>query len=466
MKRAGVPPDYTTYLTLARTFATRGLYRETLALLEDMEHVGLKPDLAFFHEMARNANRLSSAEFWKTLDEMDKHGVRPDAAIWTGAIQQFASAGNVELALETLYNVREDGLEPELPAAEAVVTLLCEKGYVNLALDVVDWFEGFSIRPMSPQSWMECLGAAAIEGCMDHTVRCWNKAVVEYGVIPDEGLCLAVLAVAARHGQAEFAISQPLTTIASAGITLSHKHIAPVIEAFGAGGNLRDAFTFLHSLPNFNLEPPLSSLEAVAAHCLPDIDAIDSAWATVDELHSASQLSIAALNTIILAAAHHSDLQRALGAYKSLPTYNLTPDTDTFNILLDACVAAQHRQLGDALLADVKAAGVPVARGTYDRMVRLCLTQPEYDDAFFYLNEMEAAGYVPPASLYEAIVRKCAGAGDTRYEIALEEMRKRKMVVSQGLMGEVGALMRRAGGAGEAQHVDGQGHELPPSRDP
>ncbi|KAL1736055.1 hypothetical protein EV714DRAFT_198549 [Schizophyllum commune] len=454
MKRNGITPDQTTYDTLARTLTSRGLHRDVWALLEDMEALDVKPSQALLIEMAKNTNTLSSVQFWDILDVMKKHDIRPTASTWTSVIQQFAHAGNVELALESLYNVREDGLEPELPAAEAVIALLSDKGFINLAMDVIEWFEGFAIRRVGPETWMRCLEGAAAECRMDAILKSWQKAVVEYNHSPSEGLCLEILTAAARHGKAEFAISQVLTTLVNTDIALSTKHIAPVIEAYAAAGNLTDAFTFLHTLPSFKVEAPVTSLEAIAVYCLPDIDAIDNAWKAVDQLHTETKVTTAALNTIIIAAAKHSDLQRALGAYKNFPTYHAQPNTDTFDILLDACIPAEHRQLGDALLADMKTANVPLARSTYERLVRLCLTQPEYDDAFFYLNEMEAAGHVPSLQLYSAIVRRCASEGDTRYEVALGEMKTRKMAVPKELMGEVRALTRQSRKVSEVEAAE------------
>ena len=141
---------------------------------------------------------------------------------------------------------------------------------------------------------------------MDAILKGWQKAVVEYNLSPSEGLCLEILTAAARHGKAEFAISQVLTTLVNTDIALSTKHIAPVIEAYAAAGNLSDAFTFLHTLPSFKVEAPVTSLEAIAAYCLPVIDAIDNAWKVIDQLHTEAKVTTAALNTIIIAAAKHA----------------------------------------------------------------------------------------------------------------------------------------------------------------
>jgi len=61
---------------------------------------------------------------------------------------------------------------------------------------------------------------------------------------------------------------------------------------------------------------------------------------------------------------------------------------------------------------------------TYEKMIRLCLTQDVYEDAFYYLEEMKAAEFVPPQTVYKALVLKCHSMNDTRMDIALEEMRE------------------------------------------
>ena len=94
----------------------------------------------------------------------------------------------------------------------------------------------------------------------------------------------------------------------------------------------------------------------------------------------------------------------------------------TFNILLTACIAAEHRELGDRLLTEMREAKIKPDAGTYERLVVLCLTQPTYEDAFFYLEDMKGANIVPPQSVYEAIIRRCVSVGDSRYKLAVAEM--------------------------------------------
>ena len=89
--------------------------------------------------------------------------------------------------------------------------------------------------------------------------------------------------------------------------------------------------------------------------------------------------------------------------------------------------------LGDKLIAEMREAGISPDARTYERLIVLCLTQPTYEDAFYYLEEMKTLGLHPSHAVYEAIIRKLVSVGDTRYKIALEELKECGYPVSSRL---------------------------------
>ena len=156
-----------------------------------------------------------------------------------------------------------------------------------------------------------------------------------------------------------------------------------------------------------------------------DTESVDDAWGKLEIIHEEGHtVDVLALNVIIQAAVALKDLQRAIGTYKAASQIDVKPDIATYNLLLDACIRTRHRELGDRLLSDMKEAGIKPDVGTYSRMVHLCLTQSTYEDAFFYLEEMKTLNMIPPVDVYEAIIRKLVSVGDTRYKIALEELKE------------------------------------------
>jgi pentatricopeptide repeat protein len=155
-----------------------------------------------------------------------------------------------------------------------------------------------------------------------------------------------------------------------------------------------------------------------------DTDALDATWDIMEDIRKEEKpLDIAVLNVMIQAAVSLGDLQRAIGIYKAYPDYNVIPTVETYNLLLTGCVRAGHRELGDRLLVEMKESGVKPDAETYENLICLCLTQPAYEDAFFYLEEMKST-HRPSRLVYETLTRKCFASGDIRYKLALEEMKE------------------------------------------
>ena len=190
-------------------------------------------------------------------------------------------------------------------------------------------------------------------------------------------------------------------------------------------GEIKEALTLLDFMRKNNMPPSLGTASPILAYISKDTDAVDDAWAKLEEIHESGQaVDPAALNVVIQAAVALKDLQRAVGTYKAAAQIGVKPNIDTYNLLLEGCIHARHRELGDKLLSDMKTAGIKADVTTYRHMVLLCLTQTTYEDAFFYLEEMKALRMVPPLAVYEGIIRKLVSVGDTRYKIALEELKE------------------------------------------
>ena len=265
------------------------------------------------------------------------------------------------------------------------------------------------------------------------TLRTWRKVVRDEHILPDEGCCLLVLHTAARHGLSHLAL-EVIEALKSINIVWCEHHIAPVIEAMCHHNEIKEAFVMLNFMRKNNMSPTLQTASPIYDLIKNDTDTVDDAYGKLEVIREEGlDVDILALNTVIRAAVTLQDLQRAIGTYKAATQLGVTPDIDTYNLLLEGCIDARHRQLGDRVLADMKEAGVKPDAATYTRMVLLCLKQSTYEDAFFYLEEMKALNMVPPLSVYEAIIRKLVSFGDTRYKIALEELKECGYEVSDRL---------------------------------
>ena len=203
----------------------------------------------------------------------------------------------------------------------------------------------------------------------------------------------------------------------------AERHFAPVVEAFCQDADVKEAFGILELMRNNGVVPSLETAYPIFEVISGNADAVDEAYGILDDMRQEGRtVDVSAFNVVIQACVALMDLQRALGTYKAASGLGVTPNVETFNLLLSACISLHHRDLGDKLLAEMREAGISPDARTYERLIVLCLTQPTYEDAFYYLEEMKTLGLHPSHAVYEAIIRKCFSVGDTRHQLAMEEM--------------------------------------------
>lgn len=206
-------------------------------------------------------------------------------------------------------------------------------------------------------------------------------------------------------------------------VTWDEHHFAPLIEALCRDGDFREAFGVLSLMRDHDIQPSLETAYPIFEVISESVDTVDDAYGVLDSTKQDGNIvDISALNVVIQACIALGDLQRALGMYKAASDLGVTPNIETYNLLLSACIRTSHRELGDRILNEMRVAGVQPDVRTYERLVVLCLTQTNYEHAFYYLEEMKSRTLRPTVAIYEAIIRKCFSVGDTRHQLALEEM--------------------------------------------
>ncbi|PIL35851.1 hypothetical protein GSI_01511 [Ganoderma sinense ZZ0214-1] len=433
MKMEGVKPDRTTYNCLLQACAQEGLYAEARGIFEDMVAMGIHPDQQTFHHLMQTLGPVEQSALFDVMKMMEEWSILPNEYTYEIVIARFAENQRLELALQFLAKLGPAGLSPTIKTATAVITSAAHLGFPQLALDLADSFESTSVRRLEGEVWVDLLASCSESLYAEGTVRTWHKVVRELRMIPDEGCCLQVLHTAARHGLSALGL-EVIKQLKAMNVVWSEHHFAPVVEAMCHRQELREALILLDFMRENHMKPTLDTARPILEYISKDTNTIDDAWGKLEELREEGQtVDVVALNVVIQAAVALRDLQRAVGTYKAAAQVGVKPDIDTYNLLLEGCISARHRQLGDRLLGEMKDAGIKPDVMTYQRMVLLCLTQTTYEDAFFYLEEMKTLRMVPPLVVYEAIVRKLVSVGDTRYKIALEELKECGYQVSMRL---------------------------------
>ena len=208
--------------------------------------------------------------------------------------------------------------------------------------------------------------------------------------------------------------------LSSISVSVENRHLIPLMEAYANAGQLSDAISVISAYPS-----TASTIASTAAlvNRLSTPEVIDQTFYAVEDMRKNGQpVNVLAINALIGAAINLGDLQRARAIQSAMKDLQASPDVQTFNLLLRGCVAAEHRSLGDTILSEITRANLSPDATTYGHMIDLCLIPTDYEDAFFYLEQMKAQGFKPSLETYRGLLEKCTRSNDGRWRVVLEEM--------------------------------------------
>ncbi|EJD52754.1 hypothetical protein AURDEDRAFT_98234 [Auricularia subglabra TFB-10046 SS5] len=395
-----------------------------MAFYEEMVATGVPARADTFAHLLRAAQNSDDRSVDYILDLIRQAGVPTDMGIFHELIIRHAKRGELEMCIQRLDDMLAWEISPSLESVEAITVLASEKGNARLAYEVAQSFEESSTRRLGAKTWVNILIASAQSLYRQGTEGAWEKVINEHKIMPDEGACIAVLHCAARHGLPQLA-GDVIAQLFSAGVKPEEHHFAALVEAFAASGTLLEALAALSWMRSHKVPPTAHTAAPILERISADIDKTDDAFNLLYDLHADGRVvDIVAMNCVVEAAAKQGDLGRAVGIYKSAGDWDLAPDTSTFNILLDGCRAHGQVELPERILAEMQERGVRPDARTFETLIRIALIPDQYEDAFFYLSEMEKAKMVPAQEVYEAVVRKCVVHHDSRYTLAVQEMKQ------------------------------------------
>ncbi|KAJ7647386.1 hypothetical protein FB45DRAFT_733113 [Roridomyces roridus] len=447
MKVRGVAPNLVTYNTLLRALAHGGYALPTFAVLEDMLSMGISPDTTSFNHIIDAHRTETSGILPFIMRRMEELGVPPNQTTYTLLITRFADDKNLEMALQYLHAMKNHNLVPEVAAGQAVILLAANEGYPKLALDLVTFFEEKTVRKVEDSIWLACLYSSAQALYGQGVIKCWYAVVSDLAIPPDEGLCTLVLHTAARNGLPDIA-TDVLRVLKAMDIPREEHHFASLFEACCRAANFEMAFTTLNVMRQNGVPSTLKTVLPLVRVVQQKPELLDQLWECLDKMQAEGQLvDVTSFNAVLHSSILTQPMSRALADYNTLESRGLAQNAESFAVFLDGCISAGNVAFGELALRRLKESETPVDNNSLEKMISLHLTQEVYDDAFVFLEEMESAGFTPSRQIYEAIIIKCAAAGDSRYLVALNEMQRTWKHVSPNLKAHAIRLYEEKQGA-------------------
>lgn len=258
----------------------------------------------------------------------------------------------------------------------------------------------------------------------------WRARVLTDYLNPSDGICNAVLNLCARHSDPELATSA--VKILSSRSSLSHHHYEALVAAYIGSEDLKTAMRVLSIMSKAGMGPDAGSTRPIYLYLVSKPDLPAKAWEVLESLHEDGHLiPTAAANVVIEANLAGGRLLEAVELYKAL--YKICeagPDRNTFNVLFQGASQQKRKDLAMFLASEMRAYKIKPDELTYDRLILVCLTEDDYEDAFRYYEEMVStgnSGWWMRGGTASSMVKRCVAARDERAWDILAEMERRSI---------------------------------------
>ncbi|KAJ2302447.1 hypothetical protein IWW54_006028 [Coemansia sp. RSA 2705] len=433
---------------------TRDMH-SSVSVLRDMRAGGAQPGAAQYSMVLKLAADSGYAPaVYEVGEEMRAAGVADEPrnldAFYNSLLRSLARSGQIEHAYAVYAEMRERKVAAQGVGCAGLVAGLAQIGEIALALDV--------LRAALAQgtAFGADTYAALLHGagrCMHHEGYAlgYEQLTRVFGMQLPEGDYLAGLDVAARAGDVALA-GDIVQRVRAHGLPLDEKHFEPLLAAVVATGQWARAFRVLNMMRGSGFGTTPATLRVVTRQLTVAADvaerAADEAFAALQE--NQPELAAAAdsvtLDAMVAGLARSGCVEAAAGRLDSwYAALGALRTASSYAAVLEGCVHRRNKTVAEQLLArllDVDA--LAPSQRVYDAMVRVTLVQPNYEDAFVYLEAMKAHGMVPPWRTMAAMVRRCARVRDVRAQTLLREMRKLGLVVTPALADYAQAFGRNA----------------------
>ncbi|KAI8342342.1 hypothetical protein BC941DRAFT_138672 [Chlamydoabsidia padenii] len=327
----------------------------------------------------------------------------------------------IERAFDTLDEMEALGITPQGSTYLYVAKLCLRMNEPVMVFDMLAKLESVG-ETTDPMWYMEALRCAVL--CDDYTSvkNNWKRLILEQKQQPDDGLCKHALLVAARNHDPQLAYDI-FSTVGQLGYPYTDHHFACLIDTFASTADYKNTFRIFTTMRKAGITPTKSTAAPVAQQLGTDTNAIICARQALEELAQEKDgVDPAAFNLIIHTFAYNGEFDQAMRTFDMAQQLGVTPDEDTLDALLDACIHQRSATRGEDLLDSFIRSGIQPTVVTLSKMVALMCTQDDYEDAFVYLEKIKKTGHVPLRGAYYRLIKKLSASNDPRLPMAIEDM--------------------------------------------
>ncbi|KUJ17029.1 uncharacterized protein LY89DRAFT_585556 [Mollisia scopiformis] len=405
-------------------------------LLQEMKELGIGADNGLYHGvlqvLAIHPDYLLREQILQEM-KMKWFGLSPEG--WHNYVVGLLRDRQYEVAIDKLEQMHTDNIMVQPWLYDIFMFQLCDAGELDEVFKLLKHRFENDRKEIQPSVWYYVLDAFTKAFHYEGTKYIWKRRIQTNFLVPSDGICTVALNMAARYADPGFATS--IVRILSSRLSvLAPYHYEALLAAYAGSGDMKTAFRILAIMSKAKLEPDTNTTRPLFIQLSQSNINPLVAWEDLKSLSKDGHvIPVTAANVVLEACCETNQFEHAITFYKELHEIIETgPNTDTFNTLLQGAVYAGRKDLCMFFASEMAALDIKADRLTYDRLILACLPDPDYEDAFRYLEEMTLVGkdkgdggWWMRAGTARAMVERCSAAGDERAWGILKMMMKRGM---------------------------------------
>lgn len=436
-----------------------GTVMEVERLLAEMADEGLELDSAVCHDVLKvlsvHPDYLLRTEI---LNYMRAKWFQLSDGGWHDVVAGLVREGSLEMAMDRMEEMQRSNIRVLGWLYDMLVYALAARDELDEILRLLQQRVHDGDTNISPTLWYYVLDVAARQLHYPLASYVWNRRVRNHYLNPSAGICLNVMALAARARDTQLA-QDVFDLLAQRDTVFEAQHYELLIEAYVNAGSAENGFYILSAMQAAGVIPTEGTTRRLAVYLRSSkqpTDIIESMFSVLTDIKEqrGGLIPVAAVNVLIEVAATQRQLDLAVDLYKAIPGLCVTgANLATFNMLFRLCHRTGRKDLALQLAAEMVAMRILPSALTYDRMMLVCLTppssdsssttqptpssspsssasqepneareEPPYEDAIRYYREMRAKGFEPRFGSALALVRTLTRAGDARVDGVVDEL--------------------------------------------
>ncbi|EEP81443.1 predicted protein [Uncinocarpus reesii 1704] len=394
---------------------------------------------------SRNGSALHAKHI---LEEMEALEIPLTSGVLHAALRVLAIHPDYLLRQEVLHSIRDRWLALSPAGWHNLVTGLLRERQYELALDKLERMEvqGIVVKPwlyslvaynladagefdevlhlmkprvamglqFSANLWFHMLDQASAAMHAGLTSFIWRQQVLRGYMIPSYGVCNNVLAICARTGDVEMAVSV-FDTLGQRRGAFTLNDYESLIETYLTAGDIDSALRVLCTMENTNVDVSENSTRSLLSSILLSDAETEHTWRTLKRFQTEENQSIplAAADLAIEICAHRSDIDGAMGIYREIHNVcSSSPNSSTFSLLFDVCRQTQRPDMASFFLQEMQLLKILPTQSIYERLVLLCVESNYFEEARKYLLEMTQSGFALTDVAKRQVRKICAKSDD------------------------------------------------------